>query len=291
MSDPPTVKLNKKSSLGPRLATGLCGAAVAVFVILGTPPAVAFVVWIAVFGWAAAEFVHLARQLAPNAPLRGLWLWIPASSFVGFLLMDGTGAVEGTDAAAFLAVSFAAVAVASLSCLFSAGNMRDAAIGMGLVSFAVPYFAAAPLAIYRLHLIDRWAVFLLLAIVALGDTAAYFAGRSFGRHKLAPQISPKKTWEGSLAGFAAAVLATAVWSHFRLGEIRPDLLALAAVTAVAAQLGDLVESALKRGAGVKDSSHVLPGHGGFYDRLDAMLLAAPTFMIGLWLLGLDTITH
>lgn len=289
MNEPETVELKKKSSLGPRLATGLLGAAVAVSVILFAPPAVAFVVWVVVFGWAAAEFVHLARHFAPTAPLRGLWLWIPTASFSGFLLMGDQPVLQSVDGAAFLAIWYAAIIVATVGCLLSAGDMRDAAVGMGLTAFAIPYFAAAPLAIYRLHLIDRWAVFLLLAIVALGDTAAYFFGRALGRHKLAPKISPKKTWEGSLAGFAAAVLATAVWSHFRLGEVRPALLALAAVTAVAAQLGDLVESVMKRGAGVKDSSHVLPGHGGFYDRLDAMLLAAPVFMTGLWILGLEII--
>lgn len=287
MSEPETETSGPKaSSLGPRLVTGLIGAAIAVTVILAAPPAVAFVVWIVVFGWAAAEFVHLARQFAPTAPLRGLWLWIPTTSFAGFFLLR-EARMERVDAAAFLVFAFVGVAVASIGCLLSSENMRDAAIGMGLTAFAIPYFAVTPLAIYRLHLVDRWAVFLLLAIVALGDTAAYFMGRAFGRHALAPKISPKKTWEGSLAGFAAAVLATAMWSQWRLGEVRPALLALAAVTAVAAQLGDLVESVMKRGAGVKDSSSVLPGHGGFYDRLDAMLLAAPTFVLGLWTLGFD----
>ena len=78
---------------------------------------------------------------------------------------------------------------------------------------------------------------------------------------------------------------TAIWCHVRLGTTPPAMIALAAVTSVVAQLGDLVESLLKRGAGIKDSAHVLPGHGGFYDRLDAMLLAAPAFAVGLWLIG------
>ena len=117
----------------------------------------------------------------------------------------------------------------------------------------------------------------------------FVAGRSFGRHLLAPRVSPKKTWEGSVAGFAGSLLATAAWCQIRLGETPPALLVLAAVTAVVAQLGDLVESLFKRGAGVKDSSTVLPGHGGFYDRLDAMLLAAPVFAVGLWLIGPDLV--
>ncbi len=277
----------KKSSVVPRLITGITGAAVAVTLILSVPPAIGFMIWLAVFAWAAAEFVHLARHFAPKAPLGGLWLWIPAAAFAGFFILRPPGLTG--DPVALVAVAFAPVAVAAIGCLLSSNNMRDAAIGMGLTAFAIPYFALPSLALYRLHLVDRWVVFLLLAIVALGDTAAYFFGRAFGRHKLAPMISPKKTWEGSVAGFAAAVFATAIWSQVRLGEIRPSLLALAAITAVAAQLGDLVESAMKRGAGVKDSSQVLPGHGGFYDRLDAMLLAAPTFTIGLWLLGFELV--
>lgn len=277
----------QKSSLVPRVITGLIGAAIAVGLILSLQPYIAFMVWLAVFSWAAAEFVHLARHFAPTAPLGGLWLWIPATAFAGFFIVRPPGSVG--EPVALVAAAFIPVAVAAIGCLLSSDNMRDAAIGMGLTAFAIPYFAIPSVAIYKLHLIDRWVVFLLLAIVALGDTAAYFIGRSFGRHALAPSISPKKTWEGSVAGFAAAVCATALWSHWRLGEIRPTLLALAAITAVAAQLGDLVESVMKRGAGVKDSSHVLPGHGGFYDRLDAMLLAAPTFTLGLLLLGFELV--
>jgi phosphatidate cytidylyltransferase len=126
---------------------------------------------------------------------------------------------------------------------------------------------------------------LLLAIVALGDTLAYFTGRRFGKHKLAPSVSPKKTWEGSIGGFVGSLLAAAVWSHFVLDQVEPRILLVAAATAIMAQAGDLVESVVKRAAGVKDSSQVLPGHGGFYDRLDAMILGAPTFVVGVWLAG------
>jgi phosphatidate cytidylyltransferase len=104
---------------------------------------------------------------------------------------------------------------------------------------------------------------------------------------MAPSISPKKSWEGSVAGFATAVLAAAVWSVWRLGSLDGALVGVAACTAVAAQLGDLVESMIKRGAGVKDSGHLLPGHGGMFDRLDAMLFAAPVLLLGLWLVGFE----
>jgi phosphatidate cytidylyltransferase len=102
-------------------------------------------------------------------------------------------------------------------------------------------------------------------------------------------VSPKKTWEGSIAGWLASVLAMALWSASRFGEVLPEWLLVAASTAVFAQLGDLFESLVKRGAGVKDSSNVLPGHGGLYDRVDALLFAAPVFVLGFWAFGLEAL--
>ncbi|MEM6792627.1 MAG: phosphatidate cytidylyltransferase [Acidobacteriota bacterium] len=273
------------SSLVPRLITGVVIAAFAVTLILTVPVQLGFLVWLGAFFWASTEFVGIAQHLAPTAPLRWLWLFVPAAATAGFLSLRGQQDPVLPVMVAVGAV-FAGALLAALACLLSRGvEARDAAVGMGILSFATPYFAVAPVAVYWLHAADRWLVFLLLAIVAIGDSMAYFAGRAFGRTPLAPRVSPNKTWEGSLAGFAGSVLAAAVWAQVRMGEIPLSLLALAAVTAVMAQLGDLVESLVKRGAGVKDSSQILPGHGGLYDRLDAMLLAAPTFAIGLWLLG------
>ncbi|MBW4043722.1 phosphatidate cytidylyltransferase [Acidipila rosea] len=128
---------------------------------------------------------------------------------------------------------------------------------------------------------------LLFATVWTGDIAALYVGRSVGRHKLAPTISPKKTWEGSLGSIAGSILITllllrladALAAHGVYILSYPGTLLrwllLAVVLNVAAQLGDLVESAIKRGAGVKDSGSLLPGHGGMLDRIDALLLAAP----------------
>jgi phosphatidate cytidylyltransferase len=108
------------------------------------------------------------------------------------------------------------------------------------------------------------------------DTGAYFAGRAFGRHKLAPKISPGKTWEGAVGGLAASLL-MAVLAHY---WFFPELslraaLPLAAVLNVLGVVGDLTESALKRGANAKDAANILPGHGGFLDRLDSLLFNAP----------------
>jgi phosphatidate cytidylyltransferase len=98
-------------------------------------------------------------------------------------------------------------------------------------------------------------------------------------------VSPKKTWEGALASTAASLLAAAAWSLIRLDEIRPEVLVLAIAVSTMAQLGDLVESMIKRGARVKDSGALLPGHGGVLDRMDAMLFAAPVMLLGVWLIG------
>jgi phosphatidate cytidylyltransferase len=127
----------------------------------------------------------------------------------------------------------------------------------------------------------------LLCTVWAGDSVALYVGKAWGRHKLAPTISPNKSWEGALGSVAGSLLATGVllglaallaqWESFKLSF--PDdawyWLGLAVVVNVAAQVGDLAESALKRSAGVKDSGSLLPGHGGVLDRVDALLLAAP----------------
>ncbi len=127
----------------------------------------------------------------------------------------------------------------------------------------------------------------LFLVVWTGDIAALYVGRSWGRRRLAPTLSPNKTWEGSLASVAGSVMVAVLllWLTGKLSERGIEVLAypgsilhwmgLAVLLNVAAQVGDLVESAIKRGAGVKDSGHLLPGHGGMLDRIDALLLAAP----------------
>ena len=157
----------------------------------------------------------------------------------------------------------------------------------GALGFGTLYFALPLSSIHLLQGIDPWLILLLLAIVWLGDTAAYYVGSRIGRHKMAPVISPKKSWEGAAAGFLTAIAATLIWDVWRRGGLEPGLLAAAAATAVAAQIGDLVESMIKRGSGVKDSGNILPGHGGFLDRMDAMLFAAPVLLLGLWLAGVS----
>ena len=125
------------------------------------------------------------------------------------------------------------------------------------------------------------ALLVLLGIVWSGDIAAYLTGSMIGRHLLLPSVSPKKTVEGAVGGMIASILAGMLLGQWLLAESAARLVAIALATAVASQLGDLAESALKRSARVKDSSSILPGHGGMLDRMDSLIFAAPVFY-GLW---------
>jgi phosphatidate cytidylyltransferase len=113
-----------------------------------------------------------------------------------------------------------------------------------------------------------------MVIIWVGDTAAYFAGRAIGKHALAPHLSPKKTWEGTVASFVGSLIVALLFARFMTVPL-PHLLAMAALGNVAGQVGDLLESGYKRSAGIKDSGTILPGHGGVLDRIDALILAIP----------------
>jgi phosphatidate cytidylyltransferase len=120
-------------------------------------------------------------------------------------------------------------------------------------------------------------IFLLL-IISFGDIGAYYGGKTFGHTPLSPNISPKKTWEGTFSGTLLCLLIGWAYHHFLLPELSlPTLLATTLITSIIAQLGDLVESTIKRVAHVKDSGQLLPGHGGVFDRFDSLILAAPVY--------------
>ncbi len=155
--------------------------------------------------------------------------------------------------------------------------------------FGLLYIGLSMSTLYLLSAEDNGPSLLLflLLVVWAGDIAALYVGRSFGRWTLAKRLSPNKTWEGSIASVAASigVAALLVWGGAALTARNLDYMSypgtylhwiwLAALVNVAAQVGDLAESAIKRAAGVKDSGKLLPGHGGVLDRIDALLLAAP----------------
>lgn len=147
--------------------------------------------------------------------------------------------------------------------------------------------AASTTAIFSLWQASPWWLLYVFGLVWIADSGAYFAGRAFGRHKLAPKVSPAKTLEGLAGGllltaaFSMTVacylqLTTSVWCGFVL---------LSMLTVIASVHGDLVESMLKRRAGIKDSGSMLPGHGGVLDRIDSLLAATPMFALGFWWVG------
>lgn len=151
---------------------------------------------------------------------------------------------------------------------------------------------ATILSLARLHGMDGGAIKLLyvLFLVFAADTGAFFAGRRFGRRKLAPTISPGKTVEGALGGLALCVVWALTGGVYAFGVATSGqliaLLALSLVVAIVSIVGDLVESMFKRLSGIKDSGHILPGHGGMLDRVDSILAAAPVMVLGLELLEL-----
>ena len=118
---------------------------------------------------------------------------------------------------------------------------------------------------------------LLLAVIVVSDSAQYYTGRAFGRRPLAPAISPKKTVEGAIGGMVFGTLAMAVGGHWVFSSPIWMLALLGAAISLLGIVGDLFESLLKRSAGVKDSSHLIPGHGGVLDRIDSWLFAAPVY--------------
>jgi phosphatidate cytidylyltransferase len=271
-----------------RLLTAVIGTPLTLAAVFFLPGWWFFGSFALVVEWAAYEYLVIVRPKAPRAPLRLLLVLAPLAAYaISFALAE--------DAALFelrlhlLAGALVISVGLGTVLLFSRTPLEETIPALGILAFGVPYFALPLASVFRLREIDPWVVFLLLAIVWLGDTAAYYVGSRIGRHKLAPVISPKKSWEGSIAGFAVGLAAAVVWSLVRLERLDPGVLAAAAVTAAAAQVGDLVESMIKRGAGVKDSGHVLPGHGGLLDRMDALLFAAPVLLFALWVLRADVL--
>ncbi len=140
-------------------------------------------------------------------------------------------------------------------------------------------------AVWQLLTVAPAALLALFALVWSADIFAFFVGRAFGRRRLAPRVSPGKTWEGLLAALIGTTLLAVLVTRYRFPEQWPQLAFLAILTVIASVIGDLLESLLKRLRGVKDSGSLLPGHGGVLDRVDSILAAAPIFTFGLAVLG------
>jgi phosphatidate cytidylyltransferase len=175
------------------------------------------------------------------------------------------------DAAFFVLVAILAMALALRSV-----DLTDVLPAAAALVLGVLYVFGTLRCGIELRAIHPYWLFFALSLNWLGDIAALYVGKLLGRHNLSPRISPAKTWEGAAGSVVASVLYGAIYLPRLLPAVPlAEGLALAAVANIAGQFGDLCESALKRGAGVKDSGTLLPGHGGWLDRVDSSLFALP----------------
>ena len=174
---------------------------------------------------------------------------------------------------------FLALLVIPASYVFAPGSIEDALPSSGIAVLATLYVGMLGGSLVRLH--NDFGegpklIFFLLLVVWLGDAGAYYCGKNFGKHKMAPRISPKKTVEGGIGGALTSVI-TAIVIHFTFFKTFPLLHAVIAgvILSFTGMLGDLAESMWKRSAAVKDSGTLIPGHGGFLDRFDSIFYTAP----------------
>ena len=275
---------------------------VLVIVLRAPVPVLAFVAGVVAL-LAIHELLKLAEAYG-NQPLHAPTYVYCGLFFLVIAIHPGATDLLSTGSFAYFGLIFAVLA----PFVFLTIAMRSKELALGfpaarLSAFAFLYIALPMACLVQLR--EEWegAFFLLylLLLVWAGDIFAYFVGKPLGRHRMSPRVSPKKTWEGAIASVIASVAVGVLMFHYALpissallraglierkdGVFSPnqfslgEILALSIVLNIAAQLGDLVESLIKRGAGTKDSGAVLPGHGGMLDRIDALLFAAPVLWI------------
>jgi len=257
-----------------------------VLAILFLLPPIAFDLLVVAIALATLwEFFRIAEKTGlPVAKTVGL------ASGLAVLLSIGVP-LAGTDwprldGAVWAGVALVSVLLAAVAPLFAGVDVRSALGGASGTVFGVVSIALPAAAMCYLRLVSPRAVLLLFLIVWGCDSFAYYTGRALGRRKLAPRVSPNKTWEGTLGGLAGATLIGAAGGLWLVPALGPGWGAAAgALASSAGQVGDLVESLWKRGAGVKDSGTFLPGHGGFYDRIDSLLFAGPVLAAILYFTG------
>lgn len=184
----------------------------------------------------------------------------------------------------FLPLLYIIVILALLLELFR--NKASAILNVGVTLLGIFYIAAftGALVLLREYFVEyqRGAALIIsvLATIWICDSAAYFFGLSFGKHRLFLRVSPKKSWEGAIAGFIFSLFAMLAAKYFVLNFLSwIDVFALGFIVGTMGQIGDLIESLLKRDAGVKDSSALIPGHGGIFDRFDSLMYVAPIIFL------------
>lgn len=278
-SHPDSHQSTRSGALRERFWTALALALMTTGAVLWLPTPVLAVVLLPVIGLAAWEL----------APLLGLFQLLARVAYLlALLVLLGLGWITGMPAELLLLpVAVFWCALAPTIFRFVVGQLVTP-VDWPMLALSVPVILAPWIGVAVLHGAESggpWLVLFLLMLVWLTDTGAYFAGRRFGRHKLAPRLSPAKTTEGVIGGLLAAGL----WSLVLIplaGSLFSWLwlAALSLLSAGVSVVGDLLESWLKRRRNLKDAGSLLPGHGGMLDRLDSLIAAVPVFSFGflLW---------
>lgn len=263
-----------------RIMTALILLPIVVLAILYLPNPAFALLWAAALNLAAWEWSALARL--NSLVSRVIWLCIIDVALLALWFNINVSAV--TDTVMLFAAGFWGFVIVSL--LFDiTRRMTDlSATAYRTVSVATGVFIIVPawLALVLLHQSEPSSVLLVFCLVWAADTGAYFAGRRFGKRKLAPSISPGKTWEGVIGGLLLSLLLVYIWSVMA-GMPQAEQLSFIIIAMIAVMVsiyGDLLESVFKRVSGIKDSGQLLPGHGGIMDRLDSITAAGPIFMAG-----------
>jgi phosphatidate cytidylyltransferase len=268
-----------------RIVSGVVLIAIVVAIVIWAPAWVVAIAAAAIALLALLEFFALGERLGMRA-FRN-WTLICAAAL--FYAQYSTGTIETHTVGAFVlsrGIGFTlSIEVVLIAFLFGVAGIVLAtrrplqgvlpAIGIsaaGLLFIALPFSY-----LLRINEIPRSGgalILFTLALVWAGDTLAYFTGKFAGRVPMAPALSPKKTWEGAIANFVGSLIVG--WLAARwIGVDAAKLLLIGGLANIAGQMGDLLESAYKRGADVKDSGKMVPGHGGVLDRIDSLILAAP----------------
>ncbi|MQA31595.1 MAG: hypothetical protein GEU82_17470 [Luteitalea sp.] len=259
-----------------RVVSGAVLLLVAIGVVWFAPPVLFLLAAEILLIVGCIELASMARASGVRVPvvIPTCAAMLTAASFAGPVF----GGVRAAPVELVLMTALVAIAASALTswnggpdALASTGSALLPALYLGL-----PIGAMISIRETRGH----EALFLLMLTVVVSDTAQYYSGRAFGRTPLAPRISPKKTVEGAVGGFVFGALVLVTVGVWWLPQVPAPLRALLGVTVVALGIaGDLFESMLKRSAGMKDSSALIPGHGGILDRIDALLFAAPVYYI------------
>jgi phosphatidate cytidylyltransferase len=262
------------------------------FALVALPIVLAIILWappwafLAVVGGAATIAANELLGMARSTGHR-VFRWLPLVCLVGLLSSSWIFGMLG------LAVACISVLVILPTAQLARADAPEGSLaGVAIASFTVLYLGVGGVSLGWLRVLPaedvavRFILF-FLGTIWIGDSGAYYVGSRIGRHRMSPRISPKKTWEGLAGGTVAAFAAAAVLRQTIGPELPwPHVAALAAILAVTAPVGDLIESQFKRDTGFDDSSSLLPGHGGFLDRLDSLLYSAPPVLAYLLVAGL-----